>query len=244
MRLTEFDEGPLPADWVGELERRGIAVVRDLHRDAACDVLRAYGAQQRPGSTERGRDDARATACFATAAPASNRNWPRNSASAPRMPAMRAGRAPNATPATCSSSATQGHALAQALPLRELIFARQKLRLLAELRGLDAKDRITPILAAAVRTFRRSAISSSSIPIPTKAPLAGLARSFGNALRPALRKAGCSRRERIAPAAPARLLPLRRPCPAREPATRATRRHGRPASRACARRRMHRRVPR
>ena len=32
MALTEFDEGPLPADWVGELERRGIAVVRDLQR--------------------------------------------------------------------------------------------------------------------------------------------------------------------------------------------------------------------
>lgn len=43
MRLTEFDEGPLPADWIGELERRGIAVNRDLHRDAACEVLRAYG---------------------------------------------------------------------------------------------------------------------------------------------------------------------------------------------------------
>lgn len=41
--LTEFDEGPLPADWTGELERRGIAVVRDLHRDAAREVLRAYG---------------------------------------------------------------------------------------------------------------------------------------------------------------------------------------------------------
>ena len=41
--LTEFDEGPLPADWIGELERRGIAVVRDLHRDAARAVLRAYG---------------------------------------------------------------------------------------------------------------------------------------------------------------------------------------------------------
>lgn len=41
--LTEFDEGPLPADWVGELEKRGIAVVRDLHRDAACAVLREYG---------------------------------------------------------------------------------------------------------------------------------------------------------------------------------------------------------
>ena len=43
--LTEFDEGPLPADWVGELERRGIRVVRDLQRDAACTVLRAYGEQ-------------------------------------------------------------------------------------------------------------------------------------------------------------------------------------------------------
>lgn len=45
MGLTEFDEGPLPADWIGELNKRGIEVVRDLHRDAACDVLRAYGLQ-------------------------------------------------------------------------------------------------------------------------------------------------------------------------------------------------------
>ena len=43
MRLTEFDEGPLPADWVGELEKRGIAVVRDLKREEACSVLRSYG---------------------------------------------------------------------------------------------------------------------------------------------------------------------------------------------------------
>jgi tRNA(Arg) A34 adenosine deaminase TadA len=42
--LTEFDEGPLPADWIGELERRGIAVVRDVQREAACDVLRMYSA--------------------------------------------------------------------------------------------------------------------------------------------------------------------------------------------------------
>jgi len=44
MALTEFDEGPLPADWVGELGKRGIEVVRDIERDAACAVLRAYGA--------------------------------------------------------------------------------------------------------------------------------------------------------------------------------------------------------
>jgi tRNA(Arg) A34 adenosine deaminase TadA len=41
--LTEFDEGPLPADWVGELERRGITVVRDLLRQDARTVLAAYG---------------------------------------------------------------------------------------------------------------------------------------------------------------------------------------------------------
>lgn len=43
MALTEFDEGPLPADWIGELQARGIGVTRDIQRDAACAVLRAYG---------------------------------------------------------------------------------------------------------------------------------------------------------------------------------------------------------
>jgi tRNA(Arg) A34 adenosine deaminase TadA len=42
--LTEFDEGPLPAEWIGELEQRGMQVVRDLCRDEACQVLRAYSA--------------------------------------------------------------------------------------------------------------------------------------------------------------------------------------------------------
>mgnify|MGYP006168332779 CR=1 FL=1 len=41
--LTEFDEGPLPADWVGELNKRGIEVVQGLHRDDARAVLRTYG---------------------------------------------------------------------------------------------------------------------------------------------------------------------------------------------------------
>ncbi len=41
--LTEFDEGPLPADWVGELERRGIAVRRDILREQARGVLATYG---------------------------------------------------------------------------------------------------------------------------------------------------------------------------------------------------------
>lgn len=43
MELTEFDEGPLPADWVGELNKRGIEVVRDLRRDDARAVLKRYG---------------------------------------------------------------------------------------------------------------------------------------------------------------------------------------------------------
>lgn len=47
--LTEFDEGPLPADWIGELERRGIAVRRDIRREEAREVLAAYAA----GSGER-----------------------------------------------------------------------------------------------------------------------------------------------------------------------------------------------
>jgi len=42
--LTEFDEGPLPEDWAGELARRGIAVRRDILRHEARVVLAAYGA--------------------------------------------------------------------------------------------------------------------------------------------------------------------------------------------------------
>jgi tRNA(Arg) A34 adenosine deaminase TadA len=42
MELSEFDEGPLPADWVGELERRGIAVRNDILRDEARDVFHLY----------------------------------------------------------------------------------------------------------------------------------------------------------------------------------------------------------
>jgi tRNA(Arg) A34 adenosine deaminase TadA len=42
--LTEFDEGPLPSDWIGELERRNIAVRRDILREQARTVLAAYGS--------------------------------------------------------------------------------------------------------------------------------------------------------------------------------------------------------
>ncbi len=41
--LTEFDEGPLPADWVGELSKRGIAIRQDILRARASEVLKRYG---------------------------------------------------------------------------------------------------------------------------------------------------------------------------------------------------------
>jgi tRNA(Arg) A34 adenosine deaminase TadA len=41
--LTAFDEGPLPGDWIAQLERRGIAVRRDILRDQARAVLADYG---------------------------------------------------------------------------------------------------------------------------------------------------------------------------------------------------------
>lgn len=43
--LTEFDEGPLPADWIGELQRRGVQVRRDILRDDARRALAAYSAR-------------------------------------------------------------------------------------------------------------------------------------------------------------------------------------------------------
>jgi hypothetical protein len=46
--LTQFDEGPLPADWIGELTRRNIAVRRDILREHARDVLASYGATGTP----------------------------------------------------------------------------------------------------------------------------------------------------------------------------------------------------
>ncbi|MBB1088464.1 23S rRNA (cytidine(2498)-2'-O)-methyltransferase RlmM [Lysobacter sp. SG-8] len=88
-------------------------------------------------------------------------------------------------------------ALARALPFAELVFARQKLLRLAELSALDPSDRIAPILAAlegaAVRRDGQPPFGELQVEHPdsdASRPLSGLARSFGNALRPALRKAG------------------------------------------------------
>ena len=40
--LTEFDEGPLPANWIGELEKRGVRVKRDILRETAREVFLRY----------------------------------------------------------------------------------------------------------------------------------------------------------------------------------------------------------
>ncbi|MFC3715014.1 23S rRNA (cytidine(2498)-2'-O)-methyltransferase RlmM [Luteimonas soli] len=96
----------------------------------------------------------------------------------------------------------EANALSRALSWRGLVFARQKLRVIAELRGLDPKDRIGPMLAAlgvvndagvAGRDPPCGAYGSLFVEHPDSdagKPLAGLARAFGNALRPALRKTG------------------------------------------------------
>ncbi len=85
-------------------------------------------------------------------------------------------------------------ALDAALPWRSLVFARQKLRLLAELRGLDPRDRLAPLLdaldAAPAADLPYGDLVVEHPDSDMGRPLSGLARSFGNALRPALRKAG------------------------------------------------------
>ena len=87
-------------------------------------------------------------------------------------------------------SGVDGASLARALPWRELIFARQKLVLLAELRGLDARDRIAPMRDVLAGRGPFGALWVEHPDSDAGKPLAGLARSFGNALRPVLRKAG------------------------------------------------------
>ncbi|WP_147675766.1 23S rRNA (cytidine(2498)-2'-O)-methyltransferase RlmM [Xanthomonas massiliensis] len=81
-------------------------------------------------------------------------------------------------------------ALSRQLPWRTLVFARQKMRVIAELEGLPASDRIAPMLAALAGHRPFGDVWVEHPDSDAGKPLAGLARSFGNALRPALRKAG------------------------------------------------------
>ncbi len=48
-----FDEGPKPAGWTAELEKRGIAVLRDIRRSDASSVLHHYS--QSGGAIYNGR---------------------------------------------------------------------------------------------------------------------------------------------------------------------------------------------
>lgn len=74
---------------------------------------------------------------------------------------------------------------------QELIFARQILQVIADVDLPDPTDRITPMLEALAGTGLRFGDLIVEHPdSDTARPLAGLARSFGNALRPALRKVG------------------------------------------------------
>lgn len=80
--------------------------------------------------------------------------------------------------------------LSRALPLRELVFARQKLRRFAELEHLDPKDRLTPMMDAIAGRGRFGDLVVEHPESDEGKQLAGLARAFGNALRPALRQRG------------------------------------------------------
>ena len=74
----------------------------------------------------------------------------------------------------------------------DLIFARQCVRTIADLPALSREDRLTPMLAA-LREAGITRLGDLIIEHPDSdaaRPLAGLARSFGNALRPALRREG------------------------------------------------------
>ena len=83
-----------------------------------------------------------------------------------------------------------GAQLSSVLPFSELIFARQKLRLLADLPNLDPKDRIAPMFDALAGRGRYGDLWVEHPDSDEAKPLAGLARAFGNALRPALRQRG------------------------------------------------------
>jgi len=84
---------------------------------------------------------------------------------------------------------TDSLAVSAALPFSGLVFVRQKCALIARLQDLDPADRIGPILAA-LPDRKWGEVRVEHPDGDATRPLAALARSLGNALRPALRKAG------------------------------------------------------
>ncbi|BDZ54926.1 nucleoside deaminase [Agromyces marinus] len=57
-RLTGFDEGPMPDDWIGEFARRGIRVDSGTRRAEAVEVFRAFGASDAVVYNARGSGSA------------------------------------------------------------------------------------------------------------------------------------------------------------------------------------------
>src|SRR6476469_8214050 len=78
----------------------------------------------------------------------------------------------------------------RALPFADLVFARQKLLRFVRLKGIDTNDRVSPVLDAASGRGRFGELIVEHPDSDAARQLAGLARAFGNALRPALRKRG------------------------------------------------------
>ena len=77
-----------------------------------------------------------------------------------------------------------------AIKFENLIFARQKYALIDELKNLDIQDRITPVMEALGGKGRYGDLSVEHPDSDSAKQLAGLAKAFANALRPALRKRG------------------------------------------------------
>jgi 23S rRNA (cytidine2498-2'-O)-methyltransferase len=80
--------------------------------------------------------------------------------------------------------------ISEAISYAQLIFARQKYALIDELKDLDPQDRITPVLEALGGKGRYGDLSAETPDSDDARQLAGLAKAFANALRPALRKRG------------------------------------------------------
>ncbi|MEO8002858.1 MAG: 23S rRNA (cytidine(2498)-2'-O)-methyltransferase RlmM [Arenimonas sp.] len=81
-------------------------------------------------------------------------------------------------------------ALSRSVRYHDIVFARQKLELFAELKDLNPTDRVTPMLEFIAGRGRFGDVLVEHPDSDEGKPLSGLARAFTNAMRPALRKRG------------------------------------------------------
>jgi 23S rRNA (cytidine2498-2'-O)-methyltransferase len=191
--LAGFDEGPLPADWPASSRAAASAVpLQGLMRDhrARC-VMREVRGRWRALSTEGQRSGTQPTGC--------SRNLSRGFE--PEAGGRKLGERPPSRPA--------GHARTQRaapggiprrrwrrrpaplLPFARWVFRAAETAPAGATAIIDPKDPSAPIMtrSAAAGRHRRSRVEQSGLR-RSAGKLAGLARSFGNALRPALRKRG------------------------------------------------------